>query len=66
MTRTEAHMVFSHDTNCTGAMWEWDRLRPMGEREYTYWQNHVLPFGCSIMSEPMRLAPAVSPPESDK
>lgn len=35
-------------------IWEWDHARPCSIEEWDYWMNHVLPFGWSLLSEPVR------------
>lgn len=58
LTRDDARVVFANDVNCTGVFWDWDHARPMGELEAAYWRDHIWPFGCAVLREPVR--PAVT------
>ncbi len=42
-----------------GVMWQDYRKRPLGLEEFSYWMNHPLPVGWSIISEPKVTGDAV-------
>ncbi len=37
---------------CTGIIWCWDHARPLGWREYKYWETRILPRGWGIIEPP--------------
>ena len=53
------------DSDKTGLIWEWDKLRRLGWSEYVHWTTNALPMGWSIIQVPDEGAePPVAPADT--